>query len=469
MNELKYETYDNYVDTNFDLIKNVPYSFRNKRIKDFINYIQTGTTPSSKDVKTKENLNLNWFGPSDLNKGELFNSEKKINQYSLDSKQVKLINEPCVLFSIIGEIGKIGYSLSNTTTNQQISSIVPNKDIFLKYLYYLLIANKDYIKSYSKETVIFQLNNNTLININNFFIPSKKEQLSIVKFLDSKTSIIDKKISLLEEQNRLNEELEKSIINQCVTKGVDSFTKLDKNGNLIDFDNIKGLNKEDFDVYMNENGYQNSDIEWIGYIPQNYNINKLKNLSEFRRGSFPQPYDDQSFYDEENGLPFVQVGDVDNNYLLKVDTKQHISKKAEPFSVFVPKNNLIMTIQGSIGKLAITQYDSYVDRTLLIFKSISKLINKKYLTFFLDLLFEEEKKQTIGGTILTINKERLSQFLIIFPLKKEQLEIVEFLDNKTSQLQKHRENNLKQIELLNEYKKTLINDVVTGKIKVTKD
>ena len=94
----------------------------------------------------------------------------------------------------------------------------------------------------------------------------------------------------------------------------------------------------------------------------------LGEISTFRRGSFPQPYGNSEWYDGEGAMPFVQVVDVGTDLQLVQDTKKKISKLAQPKSVFVPKGTVIVTLQGSIGRVAITQYDSYVDRTLAIFE-----------------------------------------------------------------------------------------------------
>jgi type I restriction enzyme S subunit len=105
---------------------------------------------------------------------------------------------------------------------------------------------------------------------------------------------------------------------------------------------------------------------------------KLGEVAKFRRGSFPQPYGLPEWYDDENGMPFIQVYDVDDNMKLKPKTKNKISKLAQPSSVFVEKGNIILTIQGSIGRIALTQYDAFVDRTLLIFTEYKKPIDKNF-------------------------------------------------------------------------------------------
>lgn len=153
----------------------------------------------------------------------------------------------------------------------------------------------------------------------------------------------------------------------------------------------------------------------------------LNDLAKFRRGSFPQPYGLAKWYDDKNGMPFVQVYDVNDNLKLKSTTKRKISKLATEQSVFIPKGTLIITIQGSIGRVAITQYDAYIDRTLLIFQEFFKSVDKFFLAYVLQLLFYIEKQKAPGGIIKTITKEALSSFKIHLPDIAEQQKIANCL------------------------------------------
>ena len=122
-------------------------------------------------------------------------------------------------------------------------------------------------------------------------------------------------------------------------------------------------------------------------------------------------------------MPFVQVVDVDENFKLKPDTKQHISETVKGKSVFVTKGSVVVTLQGSIGRVAITQYDSYVDRTLLVFQNLLIPIDDIYFSHFLYMLFDYEKNRTHGETIKTIPINKLNQFYISFPSFEKQKKI----------------------------------------------
>ena len=147
---------------------------------------------------------------------------------------------------------------------------------------------------------------------------------------------------------------------------------------------------------------------------------QLSEYSTYRRGSFPQPYGNKEWYGGDNAMPFVQVVDVLENLRLVADTKQKISTLAQPMSVFVPSDSVIVTLQGSIGRVAITQYDAYVDRTILIFEDYNSQTNKEFWAYTIRNKFEIERQKAPGGTIKTITKEALSDFKVSIPEYTEQ-------------------------------------------------
>ncbi|WRG14152.1 restriction endonuclease subunit S [Helicobacter pylori] len=185
---------------------------------------------------------------------------------------------------------------------------------------------------------------------------------------------------------------------------------------------------------------------------------------KYRRGSFPQPYGNPQWY-SDNGMPFVQVYDVGENFKLTQKTKQKISKIAQPMSVFVPKNSVIITLQGTIGRVALTQYDCYCDRTILIFDNNTlNDVNKYFFVLSLFTKFEEEKRKADGSIIKTITKQTLKDFEILLPPLNEQAAIANILsalDNEIISLK----NKKRQFENI---KKALNHDLMSAKIRVLK-
>ena len=183
--------------------------------------------------------------------------------------------------------------------------------------------------------------------------------------------------------------------------------------------------------------------------PDGVEFKALGEVCDFRRGSFPQPYGNKEWYGGNAAMPFVQVIDIADNLRLKSKTKQTISALAQPQSVFVPKNTIIVSLQGSIGKVALTQYDSYVDRTIAIFTNLKPYLNQKFLVYLLVLVFQEKSKTARGSTIKTITKEEFKNFQIPIPPLEIQKEIVLILDAFT-ELQAELQARQKQYEFYRE-------------------
>lgn len=205
-----------------------------------------------------------------------------------------------------------------------------------------------------------------------------------------------------------------------------------------------------------------------------YTIGEIAN---YRRGSFPQPYTNSAFYDGDGAMPFVQVADIENNgFKLKDYTKQTISKIAQSKSIFVSQGTVICSIQGTIGRVAITQYDAYVDRTIAIFEEYKININKRFFAYCIQLKFGIEKNFARGSTLKTITKEEFTKFKIPVPPIEVQNEIVRILDNfieLESELESELEVRKEQYNYYfyklmnsNQYKKIKLSEI--GKVKMCK-
>ncbi|OJG57846.1 type I restriction endonuclease subunit S [Enterococcus italicus DSM 15952] len=233
---------------------------------------------------------------------------------------------------------------------------------------------------------VVHLHNSDLKQVNLLY-PKLEEQQKIGSFfkkLDNTISLHQRKLNLLNEQK-------KGFLQKMFPK----------NGEIIPEIRFAGFNDD-------------------------WEERKLGDHAKYRRGSFPQPYGNKEWYDGEGAMPFVQVVDVTNKLTLVENTKQKISKLAQSKSVFVPKGKVVVTLQGSIGRVAITQYDSFVDRTLLIFEDYEKETDERFWAYTIQKKFEIEKLKAPGGTIKTITKEALSSFNVHLPKFEEQQKIGSF-------------------------------------------
>ena len=173
----------------------------------------------------------------------------------------------------------------------------------------------------------------------------------------------------------------------------------------------------------------------------------LKEVANYRRGSFPQPYGNPEWYDGEESMPFVQVAELqEDSFSLIMPTKKKISKIAQPLSIFVPKGTVLVSLQGSIGKVGITEDDCYVDRTIAIFQSFKIPVEINFFAYQLKIRFSIERLKARGTTIKTITKEEFANFTVMLPPLSEQKEIVEYLDSSFAKIDTLKANAAKNLD-----------------------
>ena len=221
------------------------------------------------------------------------------------------------------------------------------------------------------------------------------------------------------------------------------------------YEKLKNLKQSMLEKMFPKNGEKFPEIRFKGFTDA-WEQRKLKDIASFIRGSFPQPYTNPDFYDENGGKPFVQVADIGMGLELNQDTKTHISRIAESKSRFVEAGTVIVALQGSIetsiGRTAITQYDAFVDRTILIFESYRIPIDKIFLAQSRKKLFQKEKEKAWGATISTITKEHLSDFILGIPSLDEQVKIGLFFKNIDNLITLHQ----RKLEKLKNIKKSML-------------
>ncbi|QKF59129.1 restriction endonuclease subunit S [Aliarcobacter lanthieri] len=345
-----------------------------------------------------------------------------VNKWRFDQdKNIQLkVND--VLITKDGTIGKAGFIDTiklPTTLNSGVFVIRTNSNkLDQKYLYYIFTSEifVEFLNRLTAGSTINHLYQKDFIHFT-FKAPNIEEQKAIAKAL----SDTDELITTLEKLISKKEAIKQGTMQQLLTGKK----------------RLSGFSDE-----WEEKG--------------------LGEIAIFRRGSFPQPYGLSKWYDESNGLPFIQVYDVDKNMKLKNDTKQHISDIAKKLSVFVKKGTVILTIQGSIGRIAITQYDAYIDRTLLIFTDFLVQMDKIFFSYVVQELFRIEKEKAAGGTIKTITKEELSSFSVMIPRFLEQQAIAQILSDMDNEIEilKSKLSKTKAI------KDGIISELLTGKTRL---
>jgi len=456
----KLSTYDNYKPSGIEWIDNIPSHWFIKRVK---NIGKLETSSVNKKIEEDEKL------VKIVNFVDVFNDIKKellndIDYMVVSAKPQQIIGSNVKVGDLLitpssEDMEEIGYSSvvkkehTNTLFSYHLLRLSFYEEMNIDFKKYLFNSNY-FLKSLSKVSkgTTRKILGLPVINSAKVLIPSLLEQKTISKFLDKKTSLIDKKLEILKERKKLILELEKSVINQVVTKGLQSFD-LDMNGETIDFNNDKGLNKVDFDTYMNECGYKDSGIEWIGWIPKKWSVKKYKNYFKSLMGNTILKED----LIENGKYPIYSATEKDKNF-----------GYVNNINLTLNKGDIVIPARGnSIGFVKLVDKVSTSTQTTIASKSLNK-INSTFVYYYLKgnkkEIFKFETTAIPQYTVQDMEK----QFLLVPFNKKEQKEISNYLDKKTTQFKKQVLNIDKEIGLFKEFRKTVINDVVTGKIKVIK-
>ena len=309
--------------------------------------VTSGSTPLRSDNRFFENADIAWVKTTDLNNGLIEKTEEKISQIALKETSVKILPKGTVFVAMYGgfnQIGRTGLLVHEAACNQALSAIYPNEKIdsyfLLTFLNHKVDDWKNFAASSRKDPNI------TKSDVLAFPLkyPVKEEQTKIASFL----SVVDEKISQLTQKHALLSQYKQGMMQKLFSQQI----------------RFKADDGSEFG-------------EWEDKT--------IEQIANFRRGSFPQPYGLPEWLDS-NGFPFVQVYDVSDKMLLKERTKIKISQLAADQSVFAKQGTLIITIQGSIGRIAKMQYDAYVDRTLLIFQSYNCEVDVDYFKYALFLV-----------------------------------------------------------------------------------
>ena len=445
--------YNKYKSSGIDFIENIPNDWEIKRVKDISSIISKGTTPSTEgeafaDFGVKfikaENINENGYVSED----PLFFISEKTNDLlkrsKLKSKDLLLV----IAGATTGKIAIINDEQLPANTNQAVCFIRLKKaeQFTLRFKYYFINSSyfQDLVWLYAVTSAQPNLPMAVLSRFN-IFCPSLNEQTQIANYLNTKTQSINQKIYLLTKKANYYIEYRKNFINETVCKGLDKTVKLKET----------------------ELGFS---------VSENHSVFRLKDLGYLYSGLSGKSGDDFNQDENPNNKGFIPFTNIANNTYLKKDhlgtvvvydnENQNSVKKADIF--------FLMSSEGyeDIGKSAILDDDlneTYLNSFCKGYRVTSKKANPYFLNYL--LLSDNYRKQlTVEGkgfTRINLKMEKVNDFIVFIPNKiDEQNKIVSFLDDKTQTIDKIVSNINTQIQTLKELRKTLINDAVTGKIKV---
>jgi type I restriction enzyme S subunit len=421
--------YEVYKETGVDWIGSIPTEWEVKRMKFLLKEINIRSTTGGEQL-----LSLSKYRgivPKDSLKERAGAAEslvgyKKVFVNDLVINKMQAVN------------GLLAISKLDGITSPDYSVYRPIKPDLLDYRYLgYLLSMPEYLGEFKRRVTgvmegFIRLYTDDLYSIHSIF-PCTKTQELIANFLDQKTAQIDEAIAIKEKQIALLKERKQIIIQKAVTQGLDP------------------------NVPMKDSG-----VEWIGQVPEHWNVRRAKYL-----------------FNEIN-----ERSNAGNEELLSVSHMTGVSPRSEKTNVYMfmaedytgsklcRKNDLVMNIMWAwMGALGVSGQTGIVSPSYGVYRQKYKnTFNPIYLEYLLKTTkyIEYYNKVSTGlhSSRLRFYGHMFFAMDIGFPDYDEQNSIVRYLEEQTSRIDQAVAVQDSQIEKLKEYKTTLINNAVTGKIKV---
>jgi len=357
----------------------------------------------------------------------------------LDYKTYQIFEKDDLVFKLIDlenvKTSRVGLVHEKGIMSPVYIRLEPRPEILPRFSYYFYYdLYKKEIFNYLGLGVRSSLSPSDLLEIE-IPLSTIQEQQQISTYLYHKTHQIDSLVEKTQQKIELLKEQKSSLINKVVTKGLNP------------------------DVEMKDSG-----VEWIGEIPSGWKVIQIRFISKMMRGKFShRPRNDERFYDGD--YPFIQTGDIVSSGKYLTNFTQTLNEMGYSVSKEFPIDTLVMSISGNIGDVSILKIKScFPDSIIGFFPKNNNFI--EYLFYLFLSMKDEFCKNSVVSTQLNLNVERVGSIRVPITSIQEQQQIVKHLDKETTKIDSTIEKETQRIELLKEYRQSLISNVVTGKVDV---
>lgn len=432
--------YLKYKESGVEWLGEIPSEWQCMKIKR-LTVVKRGASPRPIDDSKyfDENGEFAWVRIADVTASERYleNTTQRLSQLG-SSLSVKRFSGDLFL-SIAGTVGKPIIS--------KIKCCIHDGFVWFPYLkknpeffYYLFSTGLPY-QGLGKMGTQLNLNTDTVGDIN-LPIPNDEEISSIVRFLDYTTGLIDSFIANRQKQIELLKEQKAGIINKAVTKGINPNAKMKDSG-----------------------------IEWIGEIPEHWEVWKLKFLTKkISKGTTPSTEGREIL--ESGKIRFLKAENITPEgisrlpeFFIDEETNQ-ILKRSQ-----LQKNDILFVIAGAtIGKAAIIT-DEFIPANTnqaVCFIRLKRNVLPELILNQLQSCYIKNKMsvESVVAAQPNISMENIGNFQIFLPPIEEQNILLKFIKDEATNFDTLISKYQKQIALMQEYRTSLISQAVTGKIDV---
>ena len=402
--------------------------------------LKTGGTPNKQNLSFWKDGTISWMTSGEVNKKIVFSTEQKITEQGMKNSNANLLPINSVMVALNGQgktKGMAAVLKIPATCNQSLASFICD-ELFLhyKYLYYYLESNYKNLRGLVGDDLRDGLSLSKLKEIK-IPIPTFSEQVIISSFLNKKTSQID---SLIEKKKRLIELLKEyrtAIIHHAVTKGLEPNVKMKDSG-----------------------------IEWIGEIPEHWEVKRLKFITQsISTGSTP-PTSEPKYY-REGALNWFSPSDFKENLLLETSKRKINGHSVDEKKVTLYDKNtvLLVGIGATLGKVGIINEPSTCNQQINAI-SFNIVFNPYFGLYYLHTIRDAIISFSNFSTLPILNQTQTKDIYITCPPRTEQDQIVQYIRKQYDKIEELISRTRFEIDYLNEYRTSLISDAVTGKIDV---
>ncbi len=410
------QRYDTYKDSGVKWLGEIPEHWEVKRLASY--FTERRVKVSDKDFEplsvTKQGVFPQWENVAKTNDGDNRKLVKK-GDFVINSRSDRK--------------GSSGVSDRDGSVSLINIVLQPRKTILAQYSNYLLKSYR-FIEEYYRNGrgIVADLWTTRYdeMKMIKLAIPPLDEQEAIANYLDIATAKIDAAIAQQQKMIDLLNERKQIIINRAVTKGLNPNSKMKDSG-----------------------------VEWIGEMPEGWELDKLKLYYSFEKGKNAQIYTNEYVGKNPGEYP-VYSGQTENNGVMGLIDSYDYDIDECLFTTTVGAK--VMTPRILKGRFSLSQNCLIMTRR--------REINNEYVYFFLLSMFPHKKALIPSHMQPSLRVEDMRTYKVLVPPIQEQKEIAQCLDNQCDRIDRIIEDCDKQIDLLQERKQIIINEVVTGKVKV---
>lgn len=433
--------YPSYKNSGVEWIGEIPEGWEVVKLR-WLSSRYSGGTPDRNNISFWEDGTIPWVNSGAVNQGNITHPSEYITVQGFQNSSAKWIPEDSLVIALAGQgktKGMVAHVKIKTTCNQSMAAIIPNLHAQSRFLYWYLSAQYEKIRGLVGDDLRDGLNLDIIGGIP-CPKPSIPDQSAIASFLDTHTARID---DLLAKNRRLIELLREkraALINHVVTKGLDPKAKM-----------------------------KDSSVKWIGEIPEGWVVHKLKHLT-IKINSGITPTGGAKIYVEE-GIPILRSQNVHFDGL-RLNDVAFITEEIhnEMSNSKLKENDVLLNITGaSIGRCTYfsSEYKkANVNQHVCIIRP--KNVHPQIINYCLMSKVGQEQifSNEMGTSREGLNYQQIGDFTFPLPTEREQDAIVAYLNHYNARINKTILAVERKIELLEEYRKSLIHHVVTGKVDV---